>query len=277
MAKKRFIAIALTGILSLGTISSLVATKDQENIVKAGYYIYYPEKGDPVYSDHEKLLAKYKHLSNSMDNNYWGIKNQATWEGYIKECKDLEAKIRETMRANKMTEDDFLIETMEPIKQAEDKIKWIAKLNQIEKSYEINYHGIKNAAQWRVYLDAVKTDTERVSSTIGWISILLEINEDEYDSVPASRLRELIGKYGIRTDKHLDMEIRYKEMDAKIKAIEDAHYAELAKVQAKFDAAKASQSLADAQAALEDANKLGTHESTEKLKNEIIALINSLK
>ncbi len=85
--------------------------------------------------------AKVDHLTYSLKNNYLGIKNQATWEIYIKEGRVLISKIP----VSEKSEADSLTVQLD---KCESLVNAVARINHVEKSLETNYHGIKNAKQW---------------------------------------------------------------------------------------------------------------------------------
>lgn len=237
--KKKAIGLTLVWVLSLGSISSII---DMLNTPKAVYAISIDDEDFYSNEEEKKTFYKVRHIINSMLDNYWGVKNQATWETYIKEAKVLLSKIPD---ANGREFFSGYIDYLDYT------IKYIARVNHVEKSYDVNYHGIKNASQWRIYLNLAKEAKDNCPDAFNQLGELY------------LKVREL--------------DIRYDDMEKKVKAIEDVHYSDLARVQAKLDLAKASKSLTEAKSALEDANKLGTHDSTTKIKNEIIEFINSLK
>lgn len=223
---RKIIGITIVGFVTIGTVSinpnpnekKIVMAAESEASVNAGL----------------KILKSIQ----SINGNYAGIKNQVTWEMYINEGKAFVAQMPASER-------DKALEYTAKLNDLQKTVLAIARINHVEKSYDTNYKGIKNAAQWRNYLNLAKNDMERIDK-----------------SVFRAKYDELLK--------------RYNDIEAKVKAIEDAHYADLAKVQEKFNSAKSSNNLAEAEEALDEANKLGTHETSAKIKGEIEELIKSI-
>lgn len=105
------------------------------------------------YSD--MASAKIDHLIWSMKNNYLGIKNQAQWEIYIVEARELIKRIPSSQSGKKQ-------ELTDKVNMAEKLVQAVARVNHVEKSMDINYHGIKNATTWRSYLDLGREYLSRV-------------------------------------------------------------------------------------------------------------------
>ncbi|WP_442881360.1 CAP domain-containing protein [Clostridium sp.] len=188
--------------------------------------------------------AKIDHLTYSLKKNYLGIKNQATWEIYIKEGKSLISKIPSSERSQR----DAL--TAE-LNRAEALVKAVARINQVEKSMLPksqggygNYIGIKNAETWRGYLNLAKTDLEKVDK-----------------SVFGNQYSELVS----RMNKASDV----------VKRVEDQFNVEYNKVLNMFKDAKAANDKELAKKALVEAEKLGTCAKSDALERDIKSFINS--
>lgn len=184
--------------------------------------------------------AKIQHLTNSINNNYAGIKNQAQWEIYIGEAQVLINKIPYENKED-------ITKLSGQLDDLRKTVLSIARINQVEKSYEVNYHGIKNAAQWRKYLELAAEDMKAIDK-----------------NVFKAKFEELTK--------------RYNEIESKVKLIEDEHNESLKKVQNLYEEAKKALDIKKAEKALEEANKLGTHETSseiiEKIKNLITDINN---
>ncbi|MEG0371040.1 MAG: hypothetical protein RR645_01970, partial [Clostridium sp.] len=98
---------------------------------------------------------KIDHLIWSLQNNYLGIKNQAQWEIYIKEARYIIANIP----ISEKSKAEYLTSKLEKGKSL---VEGTASINQLEKSMETNYHGIKNAKQWRGYISFSEKYLSRV-------------------------------------------------------------------------------------------------------------------
>ena len=196
-----------------------------------------------VYAESSALKsakAKVDHLTYSLKNNYLGIKNQATWEIYIKEGRVLISKIpsSEKAEASKLTTQ---------LDKCESLVKAVARINHVEKSLETNYHGIKNAKQWREYLEFAKIDLEKVDK-----------------AVFMSQYKELID--------------RMNKAEAVVKGIEDQFKKEYNAAYSLYEDAKKEMSLTKANKALEMAEALGTcdeSDNLEKIINDLIVEINN--
>lgn len=182
--------------------------------------------------------AKIQHTINSINKNYARLENQAQWEEYTKEARELVAKIpsSESAEIEKLTKQ---------IDGLEDTILAIASINHVEKSYKDNYQGIKNADDWRGYLNKASEYLKSVDL-----------------SVFGAKYNELLQ--------------RYNDISSKVKAIEDAHYTALDNVTKLYNEAKASREIEAAKKALAEANKLGTHSTTKEITEKIKALIEEI-
>lgn len=182
--------------------------------------------------------AKIQHTIDSINKNYARLENQAQWEEYTREARELVLKIP----SSENTEVEKLTKQIDGL---EDTILAIAGINQVEKSYIDNYQGIKNADDWRSYLNAASNYMK---------SIDLSVFKAKYD--------ELLQ--------------RYNNISSKVKEIEDAHYEALDRVNKLYNEAKESKKLEDAEKALAEAEKLGTHSTTDEIINKIKNLIKDI-
>lgn len=228
---KKTLGLGLAGVIGIGAISGTISNINITNAAESQAV--------------KDAKAKISHTIWSINNNYAGIKNQAQWEIYIKEARALINKIpsAERLKADELTEQ---------VNGLADTVLAIARINQVEKSITPkeeggygNYLGIKNAAQWRIYLELAERDMK---------SIDLTMFKAKYD--------ELLQRYNI--------------VDAKVEDIEDAHKKDLEKVEALYNNAVKTKELEDAAKALEEAKKLGTHETTTAIKQKIEDLITKL-
>lgn len=245
--KKRVLGLALVGVMSIG---SLVALGSEVKAEERFEYSQPRNKGMEIITvkvkSKEGQIAynKIKHIINSIQKNYAGIKNQVTWEGYIREARALIKKIpsRYSEEIKQLTEITNDLENL---------VTYVAKINHVEKSYEVNYRGIKNAGQWIIYIE----DASSFRMKLFWDYDILEVLYDKKDEVYQ----------------------RERAISNKVHAIVDAHNAACDAITEKYNKASETRNLALAQEALADANKLGTHKTTTELKNKITALINTLK
>lgn len=227
MAKttKKALGAAMAGVMAVGAVAGAVNAVEQVKVANAA-------ESQAV----KNAKAKISHLIYSINKNFAGLKNQATWEGYVKEAKALIAKIpsAESAQASALTAQ---------LKGIEDTILAIARINQVEKSYETNYKGIKNAAQWNEYLEEATVALKSVDK-----------------SVFGAKYAELVE--------------RLNKAQENVKVIIDAHNAEVKRIEGevekavKANDAKALQNLLD-----NDIKKLGTHKTTEELKAKVENLI----
>lgn len=227
---KKVIGVGLAGVMSVAGVAGIVTNQAKAEESKAV----------------ADARAKISHTIYSININYARIENQVTWEGYIREARALIAKIpaAEASIADELTAQvDGLQKT----------VTAIARINHVEKSIRPvseggygNFLGIKNAGQWRIYLEEAKTAMAEIDKSVF---------QKKYDELAS----------------------RWNVVDQKVQAIEDKHYADLAAAQALFDEAKKTLSMDDAEKALVEAKKLGTHETSAKLVKEIEDFIASLK
>lgn len=183
--------------------------------------------------------AKIDHAIYSINKNYAGIKNQVTWEGYIKEARDLVDKIPSSESAE-------IRSLTNRIDGLEDTVIAIARINHVEKSLEENFVGIKNVPQWKEYLEIAAEKMKSIDRTVF-------------------------------EKKYAELAERHNKVSEKVKAVEDAHNKALAEVEKLYETAVESQKLEDANKALEEAKKLGSHSTTTNLINKIESLIKSIK
>lgn len=182
--------------------------------------------------------SKIQHLTQSLKNNYLGIKNQATWEIYIKQAKDLIAKIP----SNERVQRDALAAE---VARDEGLVKAVARINHVEKSIAPksqggygNYLGIKNAETWNEYL--------RIAT-----EYLEKVDKKEFQK----QYNELIA----RRDK----------VQAVVDKLEAEFKVEYDRVVKMFNEAKAENNKEKAKIALQEAEKLGTCPRSDSLEKEI--------
>lgn len=238
--KNRILGLALVGIMSLTGVSSFTTLFNSKKVVnvQAAEYEFKSKEGKLTY---DKIMQ----IIDSIDRNYAGVKNQATWQGYIKEARELMAKIPAEYNQD-------LIEVARRINWLEHFVNFVANVNQAEKSYNENYKGIKNVPQWSEYLKAALKEMNEVTG--------------ERDSEMAKIL------YKVN-----DTEKRYNNMRDNLNEVVEKYLMELKLVRGTFNYAVEINSLEEAKKALEEANKLGTIGLTTELKEEIIDFINNFK
>ncbi|MEG2539426.1 MAG: CAP domain-containing protein [Clostridium sp.] len=238
MIKKK-ISIAVASALMIATLPNLAFASSQntgENSASINQRAY-----SKAYRD---ARAKIDHLTYSLKKNYLGIKNQATWEIYIKEGKSLISKIPSSEKSLK----DAL---QAELNRAEALVKAVARINQVEKSMTPkeqggygNYIGIKNAQTWREYLNLAKIDLEKVDR-----------------SVFGNQYNELVS--------------RMNKASEVVKGVEDQFNTEYNKALKMFNDAKAANDKELAKKALIEAEKLGTCDKSDALERDIKSFINS--
>lgn len=178
--------------------------------------------------------AKTEHLSWSLHNNYLGIKNQGQWQSYIKEIREL---IRLSQDEGNEAKDLLVF-----LDKADALVQGLSRINQVEKSIETNFLGIKNARQWNYYIILAEND-------------LLKVDKEEF----LKEYNELVGR----------MEKCQRTIE-NIEADFETEYDEALKVYFK---AEYSRKASDAYAAYEAAKKLGTCEESDYLENECKMLL----
>ena len=187
--------------------------------------------------------AKISHLTYSLKNNYLGIKNQGTWEMYIRQARDLISKIpsSEKVEKDKLTQE---------LNRDEALVKALSRINQVEKSIAPkseggygNYLGIKNAETWREYLRLASIDLEKVDKVVF---------KKQYD----------------------ELKSRMNKVSLVVREIEDKFQVEYDKVVKLFNEAKANNDKEKAKLALKEAEKLGTCSRSDALEKEIKSFIN---
>ncbi|MEG0907005.1 MAG: hypothetical protein RSF87_12370, partial [Cellulosilyticaceae bacterium] len=107
--------------------------------------------------------AKIQHLTWSLKNNYLGLKNQATWEIYVKQSRSLISKIPKT-------ESNIAKLLTDEVNRDAGFILALARINHVEKSMTPKEQGgygnaliPKNVPQWREYIRLANIDLEKVN------------------------------------------------------------------------------------------------------------------
>ncbi len=236
--KNKFICALAIGSLSIAMITGTIMTLGINNVHATTYPAESKALGD--------AKAKISHLTKSLKTNYLGIKNQATWELYIKEARGLIEKIP---NYEKYQKDALTVE----VDKDEALVKGLARINHVEKSIAPkseggygNHLGIKNAETWREYLRLAKIDLEKVDKSIF---------KKQYD--------ELIS--------------RMNNVDKVVQKIEDDFQVEYDKVVKLYEEAKALDDLDKANEALENSKKLGSCNRTNELEKNIEKLIKDIE
>lgn len=230
MAKtsKKAIGTAMAGVMAVGAVAGAVQSVNVANAAESAAL--------------KEATANVDHLISSINKWYAGIKNQSTWELYVKTIRGLIAKIpsAEAAQAAELTKKTDKIA---------DVIVAIGNINHVEKSMTPvseggygNHLGIKNADTWNGYLEVAQEKMKSVDLTVF---------QAKYD--------ELVE--------------RFNKVDAKVEAIIEKHNEDLAAAEALYDAAKKSMKLEDAQKALAAAEALGTHSTSDALEAKVKALI----
>lgn len=163
--KNKFMAAFLVSALTISSVS-VVIQKDA-NI---------------VYAAESKALrdakAKISHLTKSIKTNYLGIKNQAMWQTYIKQARELIEKIpnSEKSQRNALTVE---------VNEDEALVNALARINHVEKSMQPKSEGgygnaliPKNVPTWREYIRLANIDLEKVNKNIF---------KDQYDELMSRR------------------------------------------------------------------------------------------
>lgn len=224
--KKRKI-VALSIALTLATSNSL--------------YLY---KTNTVYAASSTLTeakAVMSHLSKSIHTNYLGLKNQGTWELYIKQIRNLINKLPSSEKAegNKLTVE---------VNKAANLVMAVARINQVEKSMEVNTPRIGNVITWNNYLVLGEQDLAKVDKT----EFSKEIK---------------------------NLQDRKIKSESAIKKIEDEYFKKYSEVAKLIESARKTSSKSDAllaKASAEDSSFLGSCEATEMIKYECRLLLADL-
>lgn len=186
----------------------------------------------------EEAQARVSHIKTSLHKNYLGLKNQGTWEGYIREVREVFKKIP----ASQESQVDKLVTEVD---KAEKLVTALSRINQVEKSMEVNALRIGNVPQWQNYLALGIQDLEKVDK----VEFSAEIEELEN--------RENICK-------------------EKVNQIEENYSKEASVVSSLLDKANKTRNKEDVYAALAKAEKLGSCEITDMLKYECKLLLNDI-
>ncbi|MEG0129803.1 MAG: hypothetical protein RR539_09980 [Clostridium sp.] len=137
---KKILSGSLAGVMTLTGAVGALSTVEVQSVQASTNNI-------------KKLDAKISQVVSSLKKNYLGLKNVGQWQKYIKECKDLLAKIPSGSTKNKYAE---------TISKAEALINAAARVNQVEKSMSSNSHSMKNVDTWEQYVELAKKDLTKV-------------------------------------------------------------------------------------------------------------------
>lgn len=190
-----------------------------------------------------------------------------------------------------------------------------AKISHTIYSINKNYAGIKNQAQWEIYIKearaliakipiAEKDDAEMLTQQVNGLAdtvlAIARINQVEKSMAPkeeggfgnylgiknAAQWREYL-RLAKEDMKSIDLTVfqakydelaqRYNDVDKRVTKIEEDHNKELEAVEKLYEAALKSLKVDDAETALEAAKKLGTHETSKQAVEKIENLLNKLK
>lgn len=228
-ANKKMLGAGLAGVMSLGVVAG-VGTQ----VVNAAES-----------QAQQDAKAWITHTQNSINKWYAGIKNQVTWEGYIKKIEGYiqQMPVAERAQAEELTAQ---VEVLKNVVNA------IASINHVEKSLTPkeeggygNFHGIKNVDQWKDYLDKAQKAMAGIDKSV----------------------------FQAKYDELLE---RYNKVSGVVDEIEKAHYDALEEVEDLYQTAVKSLKLEDAEKALAEAKKLGTHKTSEEMVKKIEKLIENL-
>lgn len=218
--KNKIIGTLLVGSLSIATLSGAIISNNDIKVV-------YAAESNAL----KNAKAKINHLTKSLKTNYLGIKNQAMWETYISQARNLIAKISNS----ESKQSDAL--TLE-VNKNEALVYALARINQVEKSTSTNSKTIGNAETWNEYLRLAKIDLNDVDKNIF---------KKQYD--------ELIS--------------RMNKVSLIVKNIEDKFQIQYDKVAKLFEEAKVPKDLNKAKSVLTEAEKLGACSRSNNLEFNI--------
>ncbi|MEG0641668.1 MAG: hypothetical protein RR515_03635 [Clostridium sp.] len=220
---KKLVSTSLTGVMVLTGIVSAVSVS-QVKVVQAAS------------GNMQALNAKVEKITSSIKKNYLGLKNVGQWQQYIKEAKQLLAKIPNGATKTKYADS---------INRAEALINAAARVNQVEKSMTANTHVINNVEQWDKYITLAKTDLKKVD---------LKEFKNQYN--------ELIERTAKKSAEINTVKVKYQESYKRVEVILNQ-----AKELVKTDKVKALDKFREARSA---GSKLQAH----SLKNTILQSIN---
>lgn len=140
---KKAIGTCLVGVMTVLSAGSAVTSLGEATKVEAAV--------TPVQAAHNKI----EQLRNSLKKNYLGLKNLGTWQTYIRDAKNLTARL-----PNGSTKNLYYSR----IDSAERLVNAAAAVNQLEKSMEVNAHVMRNVPTWINYVDIAIDKLSRVTT-----------------------------------------------------------------------------------------------------------------
>ncbi|MEG2892679.1 MAG: PEGA domain-containing protein [Clostridium sp.] len=142
MNNKKLIGASLAGVMAISTVSATVEAVEDVKVAEASV--------NKLVND---VHAKIEHITYSLKKNYLGLKNVGQWQSYIKEAKELNAKLPKGSSRDKYAA---------RIDRADALINAAARVNKVEQSMEVNANVIKNVPQWHKYIELAKEDLTKV-------------------------------------------------------------------------------------------------------------------
>ncbi|MEG0372194.1 MAG: hypothetical protein RR645_07865, partial [Clostridium sp.] len=209
-----------TGLNSLNNVSTVFAKSDESKELQL-------------------VKKKIEHLTYSLKNNYLGIKNQGQWERYITDTR----KVIDTMpRKEGIKAREFSIE----LDRAQELVNAVARINQVEKSMETNFHGVKNANRWGEYLDLARKS-------------LIMVDQKIY------------------MGPHDSLQMRKETCQRVVDSVIESFNKDYKEAEKKYDNANFTMNIDDAIKALKAAEALGTCEKSDSLEDRCKNLISRIQ
>lgn len=139
-SRKKLIGLTLVGALTLTGVSVYGSSIQDIKIAQAA-------SSSVTVEEYIDLITR------SLKSNYLGIKNIAQWKEYLREARHLNDQVSDSYRKSRNTE---ILNKAEALMNAADRV------NQVEKSMEVNSHVMKNTQQWEYYITTAKEDLKKV-------------------------------------------------------------------------------------------------------------------
>lgn len=166
-------------------------------------------------SQTQQAKINLQHLTWSLKNNYLGLKNQGTWEQYI---KNIRAKIAQIPGSESKIKTEFT----QQVDRCASMVMGLARVNQVEKSMEVNAHVMRNVPTWEEYIrlaeiDLAKVDRNEFTREVKELEMRIEIVKLKIKAIKEKDKQE---NSGSSNGSNSELEKILKELQDKIKDLE---------------------------------------------------------
>lgn len=187
---KKALGLVLSGAMVLTGVGTTLSSVGNVTVVQAA-----------VKDDVKAVHNKVEQLVKSIKKNYLGLKNVGQWQKYIKEARDLNARLPKGSTKNKYAE---------RINKAEAVVNAAARVNQLEISMKKNSHTNSNLAQWLEYtylaaVDMQKIDKKEYAAQYNELDQRMEERANELEEIAKKLSDEADGEDVVEDEETVDL------------------------------------------------------------------------